>query len=1168
MKIQYNANEELVKELQELKKEHESLKALYEKNIQNQKLAEEVHRVNEQRWQFALEGAGIGVWDWNAKTSEVFYSHSWKEMLGYIDDEIGNILNERRKRLHPDDAKQCFKDLNEHFEKKTPFYQNEHRVLCKDGTYKWILDCGKVIEWASDGKPLRVIGTHSDISKYKQAETALIESVANLNAVFNATDESIFLLAADGTVLSMNHVASKRLGHPREEILGRNLFDVFPPDIASGGLPFLDRAMFNGQVVGYEDQWNNHWMNNHIFPIVNDYGHLVRLAVYSQDITERKKLEETLRESESMYRSLFENMNEGVSLHEVITDKHGRVIDFRFLDTNASYENHTGMKTVDVVGKTMREIKPFADTEMIKQYGQVAFTRIPISFEYYSKTFSRYLRVKAISTQNKRFATIFEDITENKKAADLLERTRKNYEDFFNTINEFLFILDEQGNIIYANSTVYDRLGYTKEELFGKSILIVHPADRRDEAGKIVGEMLSGLTEFCPIPVITKSGFQIPVETRVSHGYWDGKPAIFGVTKDISKVRLSEEKFSKLFHLNPSACGLSDLDTHQYIEVNEAFYTLLGFDKDDVIGKTASELGILTPETINEILLKADSNGNVTNAEADLIAKNCDIKQVLISAENIYVQDKKYRLTVVHDVTEFKRAGEVLKERESSLLQAQEIANLGSWDWDLITQKTTWSDNYFTILGIQPSAAEPSFGFFRKMVHPDDVHILDETHDTILKNKLPESFELRIIHPDGMIKTIQNNLLPVVIDDQVVKLKGVIIDITKRKQAEEEITHINEQLLKINAEKDKFFSIIAHDLRSPFNVFLGFTKLLANELTSFTEDETRKIALSLRNSATNLYSLLENLLEWSRIQQGLIPFNQEVICLQPVIIESSAIIMYACRKKGIEFTYDIPDNLNVFTDINMLRTVMRNLFSNAVKFTPRGGNIKVAARDTKNGMVEIYIKDTGIGMSPLLINDLFRLDTQTYRNGTDGEPSTGLGLVMCKDFIEKQGGNIWAESEEGKGSIFYFTIPHKVENGQINVIKNITSDAVEDNQIKNLKILIAEDDETSEMLIVLAVKRFSKTVLKVKTGDDAVETCRNNPDIDLVLMDINLLKMDGYEATRQIRQFNKEVVIIAQTAYVLSEDKERAIEAGCNDYISKPYSIALLIKLIEKHFKN
>ena len=184
-------------------------------------------------------------------------------------------------------------------------------------------------------------------------------------------------------------------------------------------------------------------------------------------------------------------------------------------------------------------------------------------------------------------------------------------------------------------------------------------------AARMIDKMLANKVDFCPVPIVTKSGVQIPVETRVSPVTWDGEPVLFGVTKDISKITLSEEKFSKIFRFNPSPCGLSSLDDHKYIKLNEAFHALLGFDKDEVIGKTAKDLGILTPETIREALIKADCNGNVTNIGASLKAKNGDIKHVLLSSENIYIQDKKYRFTFVQDITERKRAEDALIESEA-----------------------------------------------------------------------------------------------------------------------------------------------------------------------------------------------------------------------------------------------------------------------------------------------------------------------------------------------------------------------------------------------------------------------------------------------------------------------------------------------------------------------
>ena len=242
-----------------------------------------------------------------------------------------------------------------------------------------------------------------------------------------------------------------------------------------------------------------------------------------------------------------------------------------------------------------------------------------------------------------------------------LENARQNYEAFFNTIDEFLFVLDEQANMIHVNSTVVERLGYSLEELLGNSVLMVHPAERREEAAHIVGEMLAGTAEFCPVPLRTKAGELIPVETRVNAGFWNGKPVIFGVTKDISRIKLSEEKFSKVFYINPSACGLSDLVDRTYVEVNDAFLALTGYERNEVIGKTALELGLMSEESRLAIVAMADANGKIVNAEATLRVKNGTIKQVLLSAENVFIQDKKYRFTAVADVTDQRQAEVTIK---------------------------------------------------------------------------------------------------------------------------------------------------------------------------------------------------------------------------------------------------------------------------------------------------------------------------------------------------------------------------------------------------------------------------------------------------------------------------------------------------------------------------
>jgi PAS domain S-box-containing protein len=290
-------------------------------------------------------------------------------------------------------------------------------------------------------------------------------------------------------------------------------------------------------------------------------------------------------------------------------------------------------------------------------------------------------------------------------------------------------------------------------------------------------------------------------------------------------------------------------------------------------------------------------------------------------------------------------------------------------------------------------------------------------------------------------------------------------DITERERSEQLIKENEARLLELNATKDKFFSIIAHDLKSPFNGFLGLTQVMAEDLPNLTMAQAQNLAETMSKSANNLYTLIENLLDWAQIQQGAISFNPEVIQLNTVVGESMAPIREPAKNKGVEIETDIAGGLEVLADKNMLQTVIRNLVSNAVKFTRKGGTVSIAAKSAGDKTVEISIRDNGIGMSREMVGNLFRIDVKTGRKGTDGEPSTGLGLLLCKEFIEKNGGKIWVESAEGEGSTFYFTLPiyapSESESNNGNEILNTEKNVQTSPETSGLKILIADDDEAS-----------------------------------------------------------------------------------------------------------
>ena len=264
---------------------------------------------------------------------------------------------------------------------------------------------------------------------------------------------------------------------------------------------------------------------------------------------------------------------------------------------------------------------------------------------------------------------------------------------------------------------------------------------------------------------------------------------------------------------------------------------------------------------------------------------------------------------------------------------------------------------------------------------------------------------------------------------KLMNLKGVphVIsvtrDISERKKTEQEINLKNEELHKLNAEKDKFLSIIAHDLKSPFNSIVGFSELLVDKANNNDLEEVKVFADTILKSSQRVMDLLTNLMIWSLSQTGRMNFNPEYFDLVSLIDENIQLFYDIADQKKISISREIEGNISVFADGDMISTVMRNLISNAIKFTAPGGSIILSAVEVQNE-IKVSVKDNGVGISKASVEKLFRIDENFSTRGTQNEQGTGLGLILCKEFIEKHGGTIWVESEPGKGTIFFFTVPN------------------------------------------------------------------------------------------------------------------------------------------------
>lgn len=360
--------------------------------------------------------------------------------------------------------------------------------------------------------------------------------------------------------------------------------------------------------------------------------------------------------------------------------------------------------------------------------------------------------------------------------------------------------------------------------------------------------------------------------------------------------------------------------------------------------------------------------------------------------------------------------------------------NLGRWSWDYATGEVVFNDRKIMALGYEPGEIKPKVYDFTDMIHPEDYEPVMENMRQHLSGKSPVyEVEYRIKTKNGGYKWFydRGKVVERLEDGTPVRIVGIVFDITERKLSEAALKESEERLRQLNNAKDKFFSIIAHDLKNPFTILLNYSKELFESFEILTEEEIMELLYYIKHSSEQTYSLLENLLEWARSQLGSVKFNPALADLFEFGFNTIFQQKNAAEKKGIELINKIPEELYVIVDKNMIMTVFRNLVSNAVKFCNEGGRIIIDAA-IKDKVIEVSIIDNGVGMEDKIKENLFRIDQTVSMPGTNKEKGTGLGLIICKEFVEKHtnehgAGKIWVESEPGEGSSFYFTLPQKPE---------------------------------------------------------------------------------------------------------------------------------------------
>jgi hypothetical protein len=445
------------------------------------------------------------------------------------------------------------------------------------------------------------------------------------------------------------------------------------------------------------------------------------------------------------------------------------------------------------------------------------------------------------------------------------------------------------------------------------------------------------------------------------------------------------------------------------------------------------------------------------------------------------------------------------------------------------------------------------------------------------KERINEFIEaiIRVAQGDYSIQlelSDENNIL----DSLAMGLNMMIDDIGKSVEIEsqnEKIKQINVELriAKEKAEesdrlKSAFLANMSHEIRTPMNGILGFAALLKKPELPY--EQHQKFVSIIEESGERMLNIINDLINISKIESGQMGISRSPTSINEQIEFIDAFFRPEVEKKGVRITSkcSLPAQEAIInTDREKLYAILINLVKNAIKFT-HAGSIEFGYEKNGNNL-EFYVKDTGIGIVENKLKNIFERFVQANDIITRNYEGAGLGLAISKAYVDLLEGKMWVESEVSRGSQFYFTIPYKFEAGEAKVVAPKISLTNENFHVKRLKVLIVEDDLAADMLLTMIMEEFVGEILHAVNGIEAINQCKNNPDIDLILMDLKMAKMDGYEAVRQIRQFDRDVIIIAQTAYALTGEREKAIAASCNDYISKPINKKDLITLIKKHIK-
>ncbi|NQU54044.1 MAG: PAS domain S-box protein [Bacteroidetes bacterium] len=1140
-----------------------------------------------------------------------FVNKQFTELYGFTAIEVVNIKTPRilKSDLFTEEEYKYFWETILNKESLKTQYLNR----CKNGKFINVEASADPI-LNNNGDIIGFLAIQRDITDAKKAEEDLKESEQKLRLVINNSPIGICTTDLKGHFIDVNPALCKILGYSKNKITGKHFNQFSHPDDVS-----KNDELFNKLVVG-EISFTNfekryiHKNGNIIHvnirgQIINDSkGKPILQNGIVENITERKHAEEAIKQRESLLKAILNSTGNGflvVDNNGTVTHRNKKFNKLWNIPSKLS-KSRDDSKLLDFVLGQLSQPDQFISK--VKELYLSTKTDTDILHFKDGRVFERNSHPLIMDNNIAGRVWGFKDITKGKQAEKVSKENEEKLRNIFENSTNIFYSHNTEHQHTYISRQVEDILGYTQEEALVKwtDWLSDNPINEFGLEKTLEAIRIGERQLPYELELIHKSGDKVWVEVREFPLVKNGETtAIVGSVTEITKRKKAELIQKTLFNISNAVITIDNLQNLLkciQIELGEIintanFYVAFYDAKTDLISlpfftnEKVNSISVITGKTLTrhvintkksllinkEKLIKLRKSNQIRDFEIDPeiwlgVPLKFENELIGVLAVQSYTNKNEFNesdlklLEFVSDQISIsihrKKAEEIIKESEARFKNLSSVTVEG-----IIMHKNG------KIIDLNLSAAKMVGYEYEELIGGNIIELLADKvyHEIILENSKKKHslpYEILGIKKDG-------SRFPVEIEGRTISFENgeevrvvAIRDITERKTTEKELIKALEKATESDRLKSAFLATMSHELRTPLNAIIGFSEFLNKDLSM---EDVEKFGEIINNSGNHLLSIVNDLFEITLIESGETKIRVEEVNLKNIFYDILNIItseQQKANKNDIKLNLIIPpgkEDFTIKTDPNKLKQILLNLLKNAIKFTDTGHvnyGFEILS-EQENLILKFYVEDTGIGIPKEKHNLIFDVFRQAEESNSRRYGGVGIGLSVASRLTELLGGEIWLESEVGKGSTFYFTLPvdRKAKIIQIPEIqvKRINKD--------KKMILIVEDDKVSFEFIKIVLIRSEIDCIWAKNGAEAITFCEENDDISLVLMDINMPVMDGYTATQKIKKFKPNLPIIAQTAYAISGDREKAFEMGCDDYISKPINQKALLEKIKTLLK-